>query len=57
MTWLYKRTEPQLWTVGFYGLAGEWEPESDHSSPEAAATRVRWLNGGAPAEPAEDDAR
>ena len=35
-----------LWTVGFYGPSGEWNPESDHSSAEAAAERVHWLNGG-----------
>lgn len=41
--YVYKRTEPNLWTVGFYGP--EWEPDSDHDSPEQAAERVRWLNG------------
>lgn len=48
MTWVYKRTEPGLWTVGYpYGPDGEkWEPESDHGSPEEAAQRAHWLNGG-----------
>ena len=47
MPYVYKRTEPQLWTVGFYTPnGGHWEPESDHDSPEKAADRVRYLNGG-----------
>ena len=45
-TWIYKRTEPDLWTVGFYGPDGTWEPESDHGSRDEAADRVRYLNGG-----------
>jgi hypothetical protein len=35
-----------LYTVGFYTPEGKWEPESDHSTQEAAANRVAWLNGG-----------
>ncbi len=46
MSYVYKRTEPGLWTVGFYTPDGTWEPESDHSSSEEAAKRVAWLNGG-----------
>ena len=43
----YKQTgtDPNLWTVGFYDPCGEWNPESDHTSWEAAAERVHWLNG------------
>lgn len=44
--WLYIRTEPTLWTVGFYAPDGKWHPESDHGSPDEAATRVHYLNGG-----------
>ncbi|WP_185642792.1 hypothetical protein [Burkholderia sp. Bp9140] len=33
------------YTVGFYGPAGEWHPESDHGDSEVAANRVAWLNG------------
>ena len=44
--YVYIRTEPQLWTVGFYGPDGKIVPESDHSNPHGAAERVRWLNGG-----------
>jgi hypothetical protein len=43
--YVYLRSEPGLWTVGFYTPAGKWESESDHSSAEAAAARVHWLNG------------
>lgn len=45
-TWLYKRTEPGLWTVGFYAPDDTWEPASDHGSIEEAAARVHYLNGG-----------
>jgi hypothetical protein len=51
--WVYMRSEPTLWTVGFYRPDGTWEPESDHGSPAEAATRVRWLNGGRDAEGGE----
>jgi hypothetical protein len=46
-TWVYLQSEPGLWTVGFYRPDGRWEPESDHSTREAAAERVHYLNGGA----------
>jgi hypothetical protein len=45
-TWVYKRTEQQLWTVGFYDPDGRWVAESDHSSPADAAEQVHYLNGG-----------
>lgn len=48
MTYVYVKSEPGLWTVGFYKPCGEWEPESDHSSTEDAAQRVAYLNGNAP---------
>ena len=36
-----------LWTVGFYQPDdGTFVPESDHESPEKAAERVHYLNGG-----------
>jgi hypothetical protein len=44
--YVYIQSEPVLWTVGFYAPNGEWNAESDHSSTEAAAQRVHWLNGG-----------
>lgn len=45
MSWVYKQTETELWTVGFYEPDGTWQPETDHGSPEAAAARCAWLNG------------
>lgn len=45
-TYVYIRSEPGLWTVGFYAPDGSWEPESDHGSTEEAAVRVAYLNGG-----------
>jgi len=45
--YVYRQTEPGLWTVGFYRPDGEWEPESDHSTAESAAHKVAWLNGSA----------
>ena len=43
--YVYIKSEPNLWTVGFYRLNGNFEPESDHSSPDEAAERVALLNG------------
>jgi hypothetical protein len=45
--YVYIKSEPQLWTVGFYDPKGQWQPESDHGSAEAAADRAHYLNGGA----------
>ena len=44
--WVFIKSEPQLWTVGFYSPDGEFHPESDHDNKESAAERVHWLNGG-----------
>lgn len=44
--WVYRRSEPGLWTVGFYDPEGAWHSESDHGDKAAAARRVHWLNGG-----------
>jgi hypothetical protein len=49
--YVYIRSEPGLWTVGFYTPQGVWEPESDQGDSESAALRVAWLNGG----PSEHD--
>ncbi len=54
MSWTYLRSEPGLWTVGWY-KGDTWEPESDHGSPDEAAERCHYLNGGCSAED-EDDA-
>ncbi|HUK73040.1 MAG TPA: hypothetical protein VLW50_30525 [Streptosporangiaceae bacterium] len=50
--YVYIRSEPFLWTVGYYSPDGKWHSESDHASAEEAATQVRYLNGGT-----EDDVR
>ena len=39
------KSEPGLYTVGFYKPDGTWEPESDHRNSADAAARVAWLNG------------
>lgn len=49
--YVYIQSEPQLWSVGFWRDMGAGEPskfeaESDHTDPDDAAERVRWLNGG-----------
>ena len=46
MSYVYIRSEPALWTVGFCKPDGKWEPESDHGSKDEAAKRVVYLNGG-----------
>jgi hypothetical protein len=45
-TWVYIKSEPQLWTVGFYKPDGTWFSDSDHDTKEGAAARVNYLNGG-----------
>jgi len=44
--YVYKQTEPNLYTVGFYAPTGKWIPESDWSIKEEAIERVHYLNGG-----------
>lgn len=44
--YVYLKSEPSLWTVGFYAPDGKFIPESDYSTEKEAATRVHWLNGG-----------
>lgn len=46
MSYVYIKSEPQLWTVGYYGPSGQWFSESDHGDVRDAAFRVHWLNGG-----------
>ncbi len=48
--YVYWKSEPHLWTVGYYKPDDSRETESDHSSPEDAAARVHYLNGGVCAE-------
>lgn len=48
----YIQSEPGLWTVGTGTPSTkghpskDWQPESDWPTSEAAASRVRFLNGG-----------
>lgn len=49
-TWLYIKTEPRLWTTGFYRPDGTFEPDEDFGDKGLAARRVHWLNGGKNAE-------
>lgn len=53
--YVYIRSEPTLWTVGFYQPDGTWEPESDWDSPNGAGERARWLNGGTLADAQHQD--
>ena len=46
MVWVYIRSEPSLYTVGFYDPQGFWHSDSDHRTQEEAAKRVHYLNGG-----------
>lgn len=46
MSYVYIKSEPSLWTVGFYRPDGTWESESDHDNADEAALRVALLNGG-----------
>jgi len=45
MNYVYIRSEPGVYTVGFFAPDGKWEPESDHNTSDEAALRVRSLNG------------
>lgn len=44
--YVYIKSEPSLYTVGFYAPDGTWHPDSDHATSEEAAKRVHYLNGG-----------
>jgi hypothetical protein len=46
MIWVYIRSEPGLYTVGFYSPDGKWHTDSDWSSQEEAGERCHYLNGG-----------
>jgi len=52
--YVYLKSEAQLWSVGFYDPGGDWHAESDHSTPEAAAERTHYLNGGGAQQPEQD---
>lgn len=46
MHYVYIRSGPNLYTVGFYDPNGKWHADSDHESRGDAARRVHYLNGG-----------
>lgn len=48
MSYVYTQPNSTTWLVGFYTPDGDFIVESEHESPEAAARRVNYLNGGAP---------
>jgi hypothetical protein len=46
MTWVYQKSEPGLWTVGFYSPDGKWHTDDDFPTRIEARARVSYLNGG-----------
>lgn len=48
-SWIYIRSEPGLYTVGFFEPGGKWHAESDFNDQGEAAARVHYLNGGSAA--------
>lgn len=48
MSYVYIRPDSDTCLVGFYKPDCDFIIESEHDSPEAAARRVNYLNGGAP---------
>ncbi len=40
------RTEPGLWTVGFYSPDGKFNPSQDFANLSDAERHVHYLNGG-----------
>jgi hypothetical protein len=53
--WVYLRSEPGLWTVGYYDCNDRWQSDSDHDSSDDAAKRCAYLNGHDGATAAERD--
>ena len=45
LMWVYKRVG-DTFQVGYFGPDGQWFADGDFSTKEAAAARVRYLNGG-----------
>ncbi len=44
--YVYIRSEPNLWTVGFYNPNGEFITDDDFNDRDEARKRVNYLNGG-----------
>lgn len=45
MSYVYIKSEPQLWTVGHYDPSDKFIPESDHNTESDASERAAFLNG------------
>src|SRR4051794_22575074 len=45
MAYTALKTEPFLWTTGFFKPNGQFESESDHQFWSQADDRADWLNG------------
>lgn len=43
--YVYLKSQPGLWTVGYYTPKGQWVPQSDHNSEISARAEVAFLNG------------
>ena len=43
--YVYIKSEPNLFTVGFYDPNGKWHPQSDWNNRNEAVDRVSFLNG------------
>jgi hypothetical protein len=43
---IYQKTEPGTWTVGYFTESGEWKAECSCNTAAEAAQRAHWLNGG-----------
>ena len=45
--YVYVRSNPGRFTVGFFDPTGQWHTDNDYDTREKAAFRVAWLNEGA----------
>lgn len=43
--YVYIKSEPGLYTTGFYDPQGKWHSDEDYNDKEQAAKRVAYLNG------------
>ncbi len=46
MMYIYQKSEPGIWAVGFYASNGEWEQESKWNSAAEAMEHAHSLNEG-----------
>lgn len=50
-THVFLKSEPNLWTVGYYAPNGDWQPVEDFGSKEEARQAVKEYNGYRPPQP------